>query len=193
MKEELRKITENLWTFPNVLTMLRILMIPVFVILYLCGHSFWALGVFVLASLTDAFDGYLARKNNQITEFGKLMDPFADKLMVCSVLLCFVLRGVFPLPALLIVSCKELFMVFGSMYMLQKGVVVHSIMVGKVATCLFIASIILGFFHDQFSALGVQADVILLWISIPVALAALTVYILQSKKALDAMKESKPE
>ena len=73
---------------PNTLTVLRVIMIPFFV-LFMLGDiasvdKYIALGIFIAASLTDTLDGYLARKNNQVTNFGKFMDPLADKLLVCA-------------------------------------------------------------------------------------------------------------
>lgn len=95
---------------PNKLTLLRILMIPVFlVILYIDFpyHQYVALAVFILASVTDFVDGYLARKNNQVTDFGKFMDPLADKMLVMSAMLWFVEMGRMPAWALLIVVVRE--------------------------------------------------------------------------------------
>ena len=104
MKEKLRELTRDMWTIPNILTMSRLAMVPVFVILYLNGKNYWALAVFCIASLTDCFDGMLARKLNQITSFGKLFDPLADKLMVLSALACHVALGVFPWPPLAVIA-----------------------------------------------------------------------------------------
>ena len=79
---------------PNKLTMLRIILIPFFVVFLLGNFSAWskwmALAIFVIASLTDMLDGYLARRDNLVTNFGKFMDPLADKLLVCSAMICLV-------------------------------------------------------------------------------------------------------
>ena len=120
------KYLKDIWNLPNILTMLRLVLIPVFAGLFLAGYEKWALAVFIIASITDYLDGYLARKNNQITAFGKLMDPLADKLMVCTALLGQGLSGVFPWPAILIVMTKEVVMIIGGIYMLQNGIVVSS-------------------------------------------------------------------
>ncbi len=74
---------------PNKLTMLRVIMVPVFIWAITSGFYVAAIIVFALASLTDQLDGYLARKNNQVTTFGKLMDPLADKILTISALICF--------------------------------------------------------------------------------------------------------
>lgn len=75
---------------PNKLTFLRVLLVPVFMWALLTGKLHLALAVFAIASLTDQLDGHLARKNNQVTTFGKLMDPLADKILTISALVCFV-------------------------------------------------------------------------------------------------------
>ena len=77
---------------PNKLTVLRVILVPIFMIFYLADREwsvFAALFIYIAASLTDQLDGYLARKNNQVTTFGKLMDPLADKMLVMAALVCF--------------------------------------------------------------------------------------------------------
>ncbi len=184
LKERIRKLFTNMWTVPNVLTMLRLILVPVFVALHAAGHPRYALGVFCLASLTDALDGFLARKLNQITDFGKLFDPLADKLMVLTALFCQASAGVLPWPAVLIVLCKELYMMAGSVFMLKKGVVVYANYFGKTATVCFIASLILSFFHEELGAWGYRVDLWLLWISVALALLALGVYTAQAVKQI---------
>ena len=80
-------------TTANKITIFRVILIPVFLVLmYLRfpGHTYWAFGVFVLASLSDFADGYIARHYNQVSDFGKFMDPLADKLLVVAAMLLFV-------------------------------------------------------------------------------------------------------
>ena len=168
MKDKVRKLFSNVWTIPNVLTMIRLLLVP----------------VFVTASVTDALDGFLARKLNQITDFGKLFDPLADKLMVLTALVCQALTGVFPWTAVIVVACKELFMVIGGLFMLKNNVVVYSNYVGKAAQVCFILSLILAFFHDELARWGVQLDIILLWITVGLALCAMVVYIIESARTI---------
>lgn len=74
---------------PNKITVARILLIPIYMLLFIYGHIYSAIGVFVIASLTDSLDGYIARRNKQVTTFGKLMDPIADKMLICAALVCF--------------------------------------------------------------------------------------------------------
>ena len=189
MKEKIRKLFSNVWTIPNVLTILRIILIPVFVILFFNDQKKAALAVFIAASLTDMLDGYLARKLNQITDFGKLFDPLADKLMVLTALVCQTVAGPFPLVAVLIVAAKELVMVIGGIFMLSRGVVVYSNYVGKAAQVCFIASLVLSFFHQEFLDGGVilldmTPDILLLWITVALAIAAMIVYGIQAIRTI---------
>ena len=105
---------KRIWTVPNVLTMFRLAMVPVYWVLMM-GYrlNYWALGVFVLAACTDMLDGFLARKYNQITDFGKLMDPLADKLMTLSVMATLLLRGIIRWEPLVLLALKEFVMLLG--------------------------------------------------------------------------------
>ena len=133
---------------PNKLTMLRILMIPVFlVILYLDVPyaDYWALAVFILASLTDLLDGKIARKYNLITDFGKFADPLADKMLVTAAMLWFVEVGQMPGWALLVVIIRE-FAVSGlRMVASDKGRVIAAGWSGKVKTASTMVCIVLMF------------------------------------------------
>ena len=185
------KYLKDIWNLPNILTMLRLVLIPVFAGLFLAGYEKWALAVFIIANITDYLDGYLARKNNQITAFGKLIDPLADKLMVCTALLGHGLSGVFPWPAILIVMTKEVVMIIGGIYMLQNGIVVYSNILGKAAQFSFIAALILSFWHKEFVAASLPLDRIILWIAVALALVALVDYALDAVKKLKAHKAGK--
>ena len=186
MKDKIRKLFTNVWNVPNALTILRLILVPVFVILFQRGEKMAALAVFCLACVTDAADGFLARKLNQITDFGKLFDPLADKVMVLTALICQAISGVFPWVAIAIVLCKELYMVLGGIFMLSKNVVVYSNIAGKAAQVCFIIALILSFFHDK---LDPQWDVIVLWITVGLALLAMVVYTVEYMKSL----RKKPE
>ena len=95
---------------PNKLTMMRVILIPVYLVLWhleFPGNNYAALSVFIVASLTDFLDGYIARKNNLVTDFGKFMDPLADKMLVLTAMTCFCAMGRFPDWALVIVMARE--------------------------------------------------------------------------------------
>ncbi len=196
MQEKIRKLFTNVWNIPNVLTMIRMILIPVFVVLFFNDRKMAALAVFCAASFTDFLDGFLARRLNQITDFGKLFDPLADKLMVLTAMVCQTFWGPLPLVAVLIVALKELVMVFGGMFMLSRNVVVYSNYYGKAAQVGFIASLILSFFHDKFEngnirVLGMTPDIMLLWITVALAIVAMAVYGTQAVKTIRKNKEDK--
>ena len=97
---------------PNKLTVLRVCMVPVFVVFMLwngfgTASKYVAAAIFILASMTDWLDGYLARKNNLVTDFGKFMDPIADKLLVCSALICLVEIGALAAWIVIIIIGRE--------------------------------------------------------------------------------------
>lgn len=121
----------------NKLTMLRVIMIPVFLLALYLEFPFnkvVALIIFILASITDFIDGYIARNFNQITDFGKFMDPLADKLLVTSAMLWFVEVGQMAAWALLIVIARE-FAVSGlRMVAAPKGIVIAAAWSGKIKT-----------------------------------------------------------
>ena len=130
---------------PNILSVLRIGMVGVFVYLFCAGRHVAALCVYVLAFLTDILDGYLARRNNWITNIGKLLDPLADKLLLVAALICIYIGKRQPafLVLFLFSAVKELLMILGSMVMLRHRVVVYADWFGKIATGLFAAGVIL--------------------------------------------------
>lgn len=132
----------------NKLTMLRVALIPVFLILLYLRfpfHMYFALTVFILASVTDFVDGYIARHYNQVTDFGKFMDPLADKCLVVAAMLWFVEIGQMPGWALLVVIIRE-FSVSGlRMVAADKGRVIAAGWSGKVKTASTMVCIVLMF------------------------------------------------
>lgn len=130
----------------NKLTMLRVLMIPAFLlVLYLGvpGANYWALAIFVVASLTDTLDGYIARHYNQTTDFGKFMDPLADKCLVTAAMLWFVEIGQMPGWALLVVIVREFGVSGLRMVAADKGRVIAAGWSGKVKTASTMVCIVL--------------------------------------------------
>ena len=130
----------------NKLTILRVFLIPVFLlVLYLQvpGANYWALAIFVLASLTDTLDGYIARHYNQITDFGKFMDPLADKCLVTAAMLWFVEIGQMPGWALLVVIIREFGVSGLRMVAADKGRVIAAGWSGKVKTASTMVCIVL--------------------------------------------------
>src|SRR6186997_3296445 len=114
-----RAVPAPLTQIPNALTILRLALIPVFVVLVLTsegGHS-WAAGiVFAVAGITDQVDGWLARRWHVESEFGKLADPLADRLMISSAVILLWIAGRLPWPALVIVAARDLLLVAGTRF-----------------------------------------------------------------------------
>ncbi|MGE4276503.1 MAG: CDP-diacylglycerol--glycerol-3-phosphate 3-phosphatidyltransferase [Lawsonibacter sp.] len=130
----------------NKLTLLRVVMIPIFLlVLYLGvpGANYWALAIFVVASLTDTLDGYIARHYNQTTDFGKFMDPLADKCLVTAAMLWFVEIGQMPGWALLVVIVREFGVSGLRMVAADKGRVIAAGWSGKVKTASTMVCIVL--------------------------------------------------
>ena len=124
-------------TTANKLTILRIILVPVFLgVLYagFPGSNIWALIIFIVASLTDLLDGYIARHYNQITNFGKFMDPLADKILVMSAMCWFVEAHQMPGWALAIVLLREFAVSGMRLVAVEQGKVIAAAWSGKVKT-----------------------------------------------------------
>ncbi len=132
------KIKGGFLNVPNIITILRILLIPVFVY-FICAGKYVPAGVVLLiAGLTDISDGYLARKLNRITSWGNFLDPVADKIMQLSVLLVLAVQHIIPVFVLYILAIKELIMIVGGILIYRsKKFIVTSNWYGKAATVVF--------------------------------------------------------
>ena len=124
---------------PNKLTVFRMATVPVIVAILCLGRPeiLWlrSAGVlFVIASLTDLLDGHLARKYHQITNFGKLMDPLADKLLVCSVLICLIEWGLVPVWAVILIVAREFAISGIRLIAAEKGVILAASRIAKIKT-----------------------------------------------------------
>lgn len=122
---------------PNLLTVIRFFLVPLFAVLFFSSSYLLAGGVFILAGVTDVIDGYLARKYQVVSTFGIIADPLADKAMQLTAVLCLYLRELLPLWALLILFGKELLMVAGGvlLYTRFQKTTVPAGWYGKAATC----------------------------------------------------------
>ena len=136
---------------PNILTILRFLLIPIILYFIFVGNYTLAFIFFTLSGITDVLDGCIARKFNLISNFGKLMDPLADKLTQISVLASLVRVEIIPFWILVIVILKELIMIIGASFLYGKDVVVYSKWYGKLATVLFYLAIVISLIDKQFN------------------------------------------
>lgn len=164
---------------PNILTIIRFLFIPVILYYIFTGNYLLGFIFFTVSGITDILDGCIARKFNLISNFGKLMDPLADKLTQISVLAALVIVNIIPVWILIIVVLKELIMVIGASFLYGKDVVVYSKWYGKLATVLFYLAIVVSLITRQFELTGlwVELDMILYCVAIVMTLFALIMYI----------------
>ncbi len=157
-------------TTANMITLARIALIPVFMYCAISegAQGNWiALAIFAFASLTDGVDGYIARKYNQITDFGKLVDPLADKLLVMSALLILLEQGVIPSWACILILAREFIVSSLRSIAASKGVVLAASWWGKVKTCSQLACVmylLAGFEDIMLGTLSLQN--LLIWIMV---------------------------
>lgn len=135
---------------PNTLTIIRFLLIPVIIFYIFTSNYILSFVFFTLSGLTDIIDGFIARKFNLVSNFGKLMDPLADKLTQIATLTSLVLTNIIPIWILLIVLLKEFIMICGASFLYGKDVVVYSRWYGKLATVLFYIAIVVSLLLKQF-------------------------------------------
>lgn len=133
--------SDRIFTIPNVLSFIRLLMVPVFFVLILWGYDGWALLVLIVSSLSDFFDGMIARRFNQVSRLGQLLDPAADRLFILAALLGLVIRGIVPWWFAVIIVSRDLMLIVLGIILANHGygpLPVHHL--GKVGTlCLFYA------------------------------------------------------
>ena len=164
---------------PNILSVIRICLVFVFVVVFFSPISkIWALVVFLTAGATDVVDGFLARRNNWITNLGKILDPFADKLMQCTVLVSLLIKDIVPLWFVIPFFAKELFtLIIGFIVIRRRSVNVVSKWYGKFAVCLFYATIAVSIIFEEFLASNRIVSIIIFIPAVVFALAALVAYV----------------
>ncbi len=169
----------------NKLTMARVVMIPVFLaVLYLVAppyNNYIALVIFMLASITDFIDGYVARHYDQVTDFGKFMDPLADKLLVCSGLICFTGLGQLPAWIVIIIISREFIISGFRLVASDNGIVIAASYWGKFKTASqMIMSVLL---IVNIPALSIVTTA-LIWISLILTVISLVDYIAKNHQVL---------
>lgn len=164
---------------PNILSVIRILLVFVFVfVLFVLDSPLWAIIIFLTAGATDVVDGYLARRFNWITNLGKILDPFADKLMQCTVLVCFCIKGIIPIWFVIPFFLKEgATLLIGWIVIRRRSVVVVSKWYGKAAVCLFYATVVISVAVQDIIAGNIIAQILLFTPAVIFALAAFFGYV----------------
>lgn len=183
---------------PNKLTMFRMILIVPFVILLLGGHAGWgwfdaafggieaytdyiALVIFVIASLTDMLDGKIARKYNLVTNFGKFMDPLADKLLVCSAMICLIDMDRIPAWIVIVIISREFIISGFRLVASDNHVVIAASYWGKFKTTFQMIMVILMIANIQ--ALNILTQIVM-WIALALTIISLIDYIVKNKNVL---------
>jgi len=144
----------------NKITFSRIILAPVFFVIFLLpGKAVWTVPVlwfiFIVSELSDMLDGIAARKRNEVSDFGKLFDPFADTFMQLTCFFCFVVDGIFPAVLFLLVIYREFSILFIRNLMLKKGITLGARMSGKIKTVFYIFAGGAALFTDSFQRLAI--------------------------------------
>lgn len=179
---------------PNKLTVLRVILVPVFMALYLIPSSaafsvlsfdvtygrLFAVIVFILASVTDWADGHIARKNGMITNFGKFMDPLADKLLVTGALCCLLSDGTVNAVVVMIILAREFIVTGLRLVAASEGIVIAAGMLGKIKTTIQMITVIAAVVFGRNAAVD-----ILFWISAFITALSGVQYIIDNRKVFE--------
>ncbi len=173
---------------PNKLTVLRVIMIPFFVIFMLtdlagAASKYIALAIFCIASFTDFLDGNIARKYNLVTNFGKFMDPLADKLLVCSALICLIPQGKLATWIVLIIIAREFIISGFRLVASDSGIVIAASYWGKFKTVSHMAMIILLILDIQNPIMQAITNVVV-WVGVALTIISLCDYVIKNKQVL---------
>ena len=185
---------------PNKLTIFRVILIVPFVVLLLGSHQQWgwfmalfggilgyvdyiAVAIFIIASLTDMLDGKIARKYNLVTNFGKFMDPLADKLLVCSALICLVEMGRLPAWMVIIIISREFIISGFRLVASDNGVVIAASYWGKFKTTFQMIAVILLIVNFQ-AAFMQLLTTLCVWIALILTVVSLVDYIAKNHRVL---------
>ncbi|MBE5967848.1 MAG: CDP-diacylglycerol--glycerol-3-phosphate 3-phosphatidyltransferase [Lachnospiraceae bacterium] len=172
---------------PNKITLFRVIMIPVFLFIYLMPGipygNYIAAAIFLIAAFSDFLDGYLARKNNLVTNFGKFMDPLADKLLVSGALICFVENGLVPAWIVFIIIAREFIISGFRLVASDNGVVIAASWWGKIKTnvqMIMSVMLILNFDHPVIHVL----EQITIYLAVILTVVSLVDYMVKNKSVL---------
>lgn len=172
---------------PNKLTVLRVIMVPFFAFFMLTdvggpANKWIALILFCVASLTDMLDGKIARKYNLVTNFGKFMDPLADKLLVCSAMICMIEMGKLPAWIVIVIIAREFIISGFRLVASDNGIVIAASYWGKFKTVFQMAMIIV-LIADFGGVFDIIAQV-LIWIALALTIISLIDYVVKNKEVL---------
>ncbi len=177
---------------PNKLTVFRMIMVPFLVVLLLTGwggdaNRYLSLFVFCLASVTDWLDGYLARKNNLVTNFGKFMDPLADKLLVCSAMICMIELERLAAWIVIVIIAREFIISGFRLIAVENGVVIAANYWGKCKTVSQMVMMILLILDSDLPALKMVTNLFVI-LSVVLTVISLCTYIYENRKVISTKK-----
>ncbi len=168
--------------------MFRVILIPVFVVFMLCSftpYDKWiALAIFIIASLTDFADGKIARSHNLVTDFGKFMDPLADKMLVCSAMICLVSMQILPAWVCIIIVARDFIISGFRLIAADKGTVIAASYWGKFKTTFQMLMVIFMIADIQLKNLGILTQ-ILMWVALILTIVSLVDYLVKNKNVID--------
>lgn len=198
-----QKAKRTKMNLPNKLTLFRVILILPFVVILLGSYQMWdwylelfgeldlyaewiALGIFIVASLTDLLDGKIARKYNLVTNFGKFMDPLADKLLVCAAMIVLVEMGRIPSWIVIIIISREFIISGFRLIASDNGVVIAASYWGKFKTTFQMVMICMMLVVDWFAEWFAIATDVVMWIALALTVISLVDYLVKNK---DVMKD----
>ena len=191
---------ESLVNTPNKLTILRIILVPFFILFLLADriplHSLWALIVFAAASLTDLLDGKIARKQNLVTNFGKFLDPLADKVLVVSGLICFVQMGLSDAVVVVVIVAREFLVTSLRLIAVDNGNVIAASRLGKIKTAFTMTAMVGVMLLVILAELGLLSlgfplflvSEILLWVAVVLTIVSGVDYLVKNRSFIDPKK-----
>lgn len=188
--------TDKLWTPANIVTLVRICLVPLFVVALLSPWPQWfglpqvaddsksliAAGIFILISCTDWLDGYLARSRGEVTDFGKFMDPLADKLLVCSAMICLIPSGKLAAWIVIVIIAREFIISGFRLVASDAGIVIAASYWGKFKTVsqMFMIIVLIADLGGAFDMIGT----ILIWVSLILTIVSLFDYVAKNVQVL---------
>ena len=169
------------WNVPNVLSLFRLILVPVFLIVFFFEPSDYHIGaliVFLVASLTDALDGLIARKTNQITKYGVVLDPLADKLLKSATLISFAVVGVIPVWLTVTLITIDLALIITGVCLFKRQITIPSNFLGKLGTAVMTLGLVLCFFAKSMNGWNLY----ILYAGLIIIIASVIVYIVLNYK-----------
>ncbi len=183
---------------PNKLTILRVILVPVFLVFLLIDsiplNFLWATIVFAVSSITDTLDGHIARKHNLITNFGKFLDPLADKILVLSALISFIKLGLSGAVPVIIVVAREFLVTSIRLVAAADGTVIAASIYGKIKTVIqmfSIVAILIMLTVNSFVTLNFDIELvsnILMWVTAAITVISGIDYLIKNKSCIDTTK-----